>query len=228
MIIVVDAASRRHFSADLAAMHYQRKAVFVDRACWNIPVIANQEIDRYDGLAGTRYLLAKEQLAGPVLASARLLATTGPHLMQELYSAAYRSGLPAGPKVWEVSRYCTSPSVGGRDKRLGLLWEIICGIMEMALMHGIENVIFTANRALLPRALESGWSARTQGQTMSDGDDEVTAVVAAITSEGLDRVRTRHGVSAPVIRRWGPGASRGRPFISRAERAFASTPGQKG
>lgn len=199
MILVVDAANRAHFAADLAAMYCQRKTVFVDRARWNLPVVADQEIDGYDLLADTIYLLGKDEPYGPVLASARLLTTTGPHLMRDLYSASHRAALPSGPTVSEVSRYCTVPGIGGRSKRLGLLWQVICGIMELALDRGIGQVIFAANRALLPLALECGWEARTVGPTMSDGNDEVTAVVAAITPDGLRNVRGRHNVPEPVL-----------------------------
>lgn len=199
MIFVVDAGNRGHFAADIAAMHCQRKVVFIDRAGWKVPVVADQEIDRYDLLEETVYLLAKEEPHGPLLASARLLTTTGPHLMQDLYSASHRAALPSGATVWEVSRYCPSPAIGGRRKRLGLLWEIICAVMELGLARGINQVIFAANRALLPLALECGWDAGPVGPTLSDGDDEVTAVAAAITPEGLSNVRGRHGVPDPVI-----------------------------
>lgn len=199
MIFVIDAANRRHFAADLLAMHSHRKTAFVDRAGWEIPVVADREIDHYDALEDTIYLLAKDEPRGPVLASARLLATTGPHLMQDLYSASYRAALPSGPTVWEISRYCTAPLIGGRSKRLSLLWETICGVMEMALRHGIDHAIFAANRALLPHALDCGWEAKTVGPTMSDGNDEVTVVVAKVTPDGLRNVRDRHGVSDPVI-----------------------------
>jgi N-acyl-L-homoserine lactone synthetase len=200
MILVVDAASRNRFSADLSAMYCQRKAVFVDRAGWTIPVVANQEIDGYDLLEDTLYLLAKDERQGPLLASVRLLATTGPHLMRDLYPASFRVALPSGPTVWEASRYCTAPGIGGRGKRLVLLWEIICGIMEAALDHGINRVIFAANRALLPLALECGWSARIVGPTLMDADDEVTVVVAEITLDGLRNVRNQHDIPEPIVR----------------------------
>ena len=199
MILVAEAGNRTQFAADLAAMHQQRKAVFVDRAGWKVPVVADLEIDRYDLLEDTLYLLAKEEPCGPLLASARLLTTSGPHLMQDLYPASSRAALPTGPGVWEASRFCTAPGVGGRSRRLVLLWEIICGVMELGLAAGIDQVIFAANRALLPLALECGWEARTLGPTMSDGDDEVTAVAAAITPEGLRNVRHRHDIAEPVI-----------------------------
>lgn len=200
MIFIVDARNREHFAADLAAMHRQRKAVFVDRAGWKLSVIADQEIDRYDLLEDTVYLLVKDEPHGPVVASTRLLTTTGPHLMGDLYSAAYRAAIPSGPRVWEVSRYCTAPPIEDRSRRLGLLWETICGIMETALEHGVDHIIFAANRALLPRALECGWQARTAEPTMNDGDDEVTAVIATVTPEGLHNVRVRNGIPEHVIR----------------------------
>ncbi len=200
MIVVVDAGNRGHFAADISAMHRQRKAVFVDRAGWKVPVVADLEIDRYDLLEDTRYLLAKGEPYGPLLASARLLTTAGPHLMQELYPASYRAALPSGPGVWEISRYCTDPGIRGRSKRLGYLWETICAVMELGMAHGIDRVIFAANRALLPLALECGWDAATVGPTLTDGNDEVTAVVAVVTPEGLRNVRDRHGVASPAIR----------------------------
>ena len=56
------------------------------------------------------------------------------------------------------------------------------------------------NAALLPLALECGWSAARLGPTLPDGDDEITAVVASITPEGLRAVRGRLGISGPVTR----------------------------
>lgn len=200
MIFVVDAKHRRHFATDLTDMHCHRKAAFVDHAGWRIPVVADQEIDRYDLLEDTTYLLAKNGPYGPVLASARLLTTTGPHLMLALYSASYRAALPAGPTTWEVSRFCIAPGIRSRSKRLGLLWETICGVMETALLHGVNQVIFAANHSLLPLALECGWKARTVGLTINDGADEFTPVVASITQDGLRNVRDRYRIPAGVVR----------------------------
>jgi N-acyl-L-homoserine lactone synthetase len=199
MIFLVNAENRGQFAADLGDMHRQRKIVFVDRAGWTVPVVGDSEADCYDR-EDTIYLLAKGQPDGQVLASARLLPTTGPHLMSELFAGVCRETPPRGPTVWEVSRFCTTPELSGRGMRLGLLWEVICGVMEAALLYGMDQVLFAANRALLPLALECGWDARTLGPALRDGEDETTAVVAAITQAGLRAVRRRHGVPAPVTR----------------------------
>ena len=199
MIFLVNAENREQFAADLRDMHRQRKIVFVDRAGWTIPVLGDAEVDCYDR-DETIYLLAKGGPDGQLLASARLLPTTGPHLMSDLFAAACRETPPRGPTVWEVSRFCTTPDLHGRGMRLGLLWEVICGVMEAALLYGIDQVIFAANRALLPLALDCGWDARTLGPALRDQEDEVTAVAAKITRAGLRTIRRRHGVPTPVMR----------------------------
>ena len=199
MIFIVNAENRGWFTADLGDMHRQRKIVFVDRAGWTVPVQGDSEVDGYDR-EETTYLLAKAQPEGQVLASARLLPTTGPHLMRDLFAAACRETPPRGPTVWEASRFCIAPDLRGHGLRLALLWEIICGVMEAALLHGMDQVIFVAGHRLLPLALQCGWDARTLGDARHDEEDEVTAVAARITLAGLKTVRRRHGVPAPVTR----------------------------
>ncbi len=199
MIFVVNAENRRQFASDLAEMHRQRKVVFVDRARWNVPVIADREIDCYDH-ESTMYLLAKEKPDGPLLASVRLLPTVGPHLMSDLFAAACSGSAPRGPTVWEASRFCTAPVLQSRSARLALLWEIACGVMETALVYGIDQIIFVANRALLPLALDCGWQARALGPSLRDENDEVTAAAAVVTPEGLRCARERHRVPVPVTR----------------------------
>lgn len=199
MVVVVNAENRRLFEADLVQMYRQRKAVFVDKAGWKIPVNGDMEMDAYDR-DDTIYLLAKDGPVGQVLASVRLLTTTGPHLMCELFNAADREKMPRGATVWEVSRFCTAPGIVGRGRRHALLWEIICGVLETGLLFGVEEVVFAASRALLPLALHGGWEVETLGRDLSDPNDEVTAVAAAITTAGLRQARCLHGISIPAIR----------------------------
>lgn len=199
MIFIVNAGNRAMFERDLLQMHRQRKAVFVEGLGWNVPVVNDLEIDRYDR-EDTTYLVAKEDLGGPVLASVRLLPTIGPHLMIDLFPEACSGETPRGPAIWEVSRFCATPTVRSRRWRMQLLWEMVCGVMETALLFDLDEVTFAANRALLPLMLNCGWHAVPLGPTLPDGNDKVTAVRASITTEGLRNVRRRFGINGPVTR----------------------------
>lgn len=200
MILIVNAENRSLFGAELSEMHRQRKAVFVDECNWRVPVVGDWEMDEYDG-DDTTYLLAKADASSDeVLASARLLPTVRRHLMSDLFVEACNGRAPSGPRIWEVSRFCVNPAVAKRRRRVELLWEVACGVMETALLHGIEKVTFVAGSALLPLALDCGWKCARLGPTLPDGDDEITAVVASITPIGLRAVRRRLGVETPVTR----------------------------
>jgi acyl-homoserine lactone synthase len=199
MFFIVTAENRSLFAAEIAEMHRQRKRVFVDGFGWKIPVVSDMEIDRYDR-NDTIYLIAKAGPQAAVTASVRLLPTVGPHLMSDLFRTACGGSPPCGSSIWEVSRFCIAPEVPSRRSRIGLLWEVICGITETALLFGIERVTFQSNAALLPLVLDCGWSAQPLGPSLPDGDDQITAVTASITADGLRNVRQRFGVPRPVTR----------------------------
>jgi len=198
MIFIVNATNRLRFAADLLQMHRHRKAAFVDVLGWDIPVVDDFEIDRYDQ-DDTTYLIAKREAHGSVLASVRLLPTVKAHLMIDLFRDACLGNAPRGPQIWEVSRFCASPAVRSRRDRVQLFGEIVCGVMETAMAHHVKRVTFSANTALLPISLACGWDAQRLGPTLPDGNDRLTAVSAAIDEQGLRRVRHRFGIAGPVV-----------------------------
>ena len=199
MIFIVNTENRSFFAADLLAMHDQRRSIFIDRLRWPLPSDAGGERDQYDR-DDTIYLLAKSHIRGDILASARLLPTTGPHLLSDHFSHACSNVPPRGDTVWEASRFCPNPEITSSRRRIELFSEIVGGIMECALLYGVTRVTFTANRALLPLALKSGWRATTMGPTLRDGNDTITAVCASITVAGLERVKARIRCSGPLTR----------------------------
>ena len=195
MLMVVDQTNRAAYIRLLDEMHRHRKAVFVDRLGWNLPVSGDHEFDAYDG-AGALYLLSMD--GERLLSSARLLPTTEPHLMSEYFPHLCPGGVPRGPSVWEASRFCVDPELGRRTVRRRELGRIIAGILEVGLDAGIAQVSFVASSALLPLALNAGWAARAIGPTLHDGQDAVTAVIADVTAEGFAAVCTRYGLARTV------------------------------
>lgn len=199
MLFIVSAENRALFGADIDQMHRQRKRVFVDRCGWRIPTVRDMEIDAYDR-DDTIYLIAKETADAPVTGSLRLLPTDKPHLMRDVFSAACGGAPPRGPSIWEASRFCIAPEVRSRRARVGLVPQFICGVLETALLFGVERIVFATHRGLLPIVLDCGWSAMRLGASIPDGDDEITAVGACISPEGLRNVRRRFRITGPVTR----------------------------
>ncbi len=199
MVFIVTAENRTLFDEELVQMHRQRKSVFVDGLRWPLAVTEDLEVDEYDGREAL-YLLITDRHDQDLIASARLLRTDRPHPLGSLFPRLCAGSVPQGPAVWEASRFCPSPLIRTRAARLALLWHIICGILETALLFDIGHITLIANRGLLPCVLDCGWDSVRLGPTLPDGDNEMTALLVHANRDGLRRVRSRYGVATPITR----------------------------
>jgi acyl-homoserine lactone synthase len=199
MIHIVTADNRRHYHHALMEMHRQRKEVFIDQMKWRLEESAGIEIDAYD-CPEAIYLIEAPAPRARVTGSSRLLATDRPHLLGDHFAFLCDSRPPAGPDVWEATRFCPAPDMGLGQPRHDLLARMIAAIMETALIFGIERVTFVANAALTPLAAKAGWDAQPLGAARRVGRDRLTAFAAIIDQRGLRRVRERNGITTPVTR----------------------------
>ena len=198
MINIINSENRHLFRHALMDMHHQRKSIFMDEMKWPLAAPEGFEIDAFDG-EDTTYLIDSAGPRAPVSASVRLLRTDGPHLLGDVFAHLCPDGVPRASTIWEASRFCPSPEAP-RRQRPALLELMIAGIMETALLFGVERVTFVAGAALAPVALRAGWRAAPLGPSVRQERDRVTAIVAEIDLEGLARVRARARVGAPVTR----------------------------
>ena len=84
MLLIVDQSNRDAAHKALRSMFEARKQVFVDLLKWDLPVLAGRyEVDHFDD--GEAVYLIVTDGAARHLASARLLKTTRPALLDSLY-----------------------------------------------------------------------------------------------------------------------------------------------
>jgi acyl-homoserine lactone synthase len=198
MMHLVTDENRDLYRRELRAMHAQRKQVFIDLLKWPLASEGEFESDAFDTESAI-YLL-HFGLNGDLLASARLLRTDQPHLLDTVFPHLCEGDVPRGESIWEATRFCPSPELTAAELKRALLGEIIAGIIEAGLLFGMTEVTFVAGGALKPLALAAGWSARTLGASQRYKGDRVTACAAAVDAAGLRRVRARYGLSAPLLR----------------------------
>ena len=75
--------------------------------------------------------------------------------------------MPRGSTTWEVSRFCVHPGVRAGVDRAVLLHQMTCGVMETALLFGVDAVILVATGKLLSYVLHCGWTATVLGPDAS-------------------------------------------------------------
>lgn len=195
---VVTAANRGGYGIELAAMHRQRRALFVDALGWRgLSVTNGEERDGYD-TAGATYLLAIDG-AGAVRGSLRLLPTTGPHMLSDVFPDFVTGLPPRGPAILEWTRHAPGlpdwPPAVNEAARIALH----LGVLEYAAAHGV--VAFTAimETWLARRARLMGWACAPIGPQRSYGEGEAVAVLNPVRPGHLEALRAKTGRRSPVL-----------------------------
>ena len=198
MVHIVSALNRAGFADQIAQMHRDRKRVFVDWLKWNVPVVDGQyEIDQFDDDRAV-YLIDSDATSGRHLASMRLLPSTGPHLLRDVFPELCDEPLPEGDDVMELTRFCVSPDVPKAEGPL-LMSRMWVAAVEYALLFGITRYSCVSHLARLSVLLSSGLDARPLGLPREIEGQMVGAILFTISPETLRDSRRRFGYRATVL-----------------------------
>jgi N-acyl-L-homoserine lactone synthetase len=172
--------------AALRAMFEARKKVFVDLLGWDLPVLASRyELDQYDN-QDARYLI----LSGPDgthRASARLLPTTEPHLLDTHFAALSDEPIPHGPTVYEITRFCLDRGITAQQRR-DARDQLVRGLVDHARDNQITTYTGVAEPGWLKQILAFGWRARTLGRIMPVEGMTLAALRIEIGPDTHDRL----------------------------------------
>lgn len=198
-MIHVISALNRHLYEDVIEQHFRlRHEIFVEERKWEaLRKPDGREIDAYDNDDAV-YLLALEDRR--VLGGSRLYPTTRPTMMSEVFPhlAAVR-GCPAGPLVWEWSRFFVS-----RERRDGTFnLQLMAAAQEFCLDQGIERLCLVMETWWLPRFHEIGFVVSPLGLPALIDNSWTMAATIEVSEKSLDIVRDRNGMRN-VVRQEGP------------------------
>jgi N-acyl-L-homoserine lactone synthetase len=189
MFLIVNAANRIGERAALRTMFMARKRVFVDLLRWDIPVLDGRyEIDQFDD-QHARYLILLDA-AGRHLASARLLPTTRPGILDGLYPELADEPLPSGDDVYEITRFCLTPDRPAAERR-AIRNQLVTAIARYAIEQGIRCYTGVADLSWSRQILDFGWDCRFLGSPKAVGTATLAALRIAIDQHTLDRLAER-------------------------------------
>jgi acyl-homoserine lactone synthase len=162
MLITVNEANKAREHIALRSMFAARKRVFVDLLKWNLPVLADRfEVDHFDD-PNASYLIVTDP-SGEHLASARLLPTTRPALLDSLFPFLVAGPVPRGERIAEITRFCLSRDVSARERRVARDMLLV-GLVEHALANGLETYTGVAELSWFRQIQTFGWQCRQLGE----------------------------------------------------------------
>lgn len=162
MLHVVQSRAEPVSDSVLRGMFAARKSVFRDLLKWDVPVIDGRyEVDQFDDAHATYLILTDTD--GDHLASARLLPTMRPHLLDSLYSMLCAEGPPRAHDTFEITRFCLDRRLDARRRR-SARDTLVLALVEHALSHGIRVYSAIAEMGWLQQILAFGWRCRPLGE----------------------------------------------------------------
>lgn len=193
----------------LRAMFEARKRVFVDLLKWDVPVLAGTwELDHFDDEQAT-YIIISDGKAGH-LASARLLRTTRPHLLDQLYPDLVEGKIPQGSDTFEITRFCIDPRQRAPERRQARDM-LVTALAQHALSAGIARYTGVAEIGWYQQIAAFGWDCAALGQPRLVGGRMLAAMVITIDEHTPARLDSC-GIWAEA------GTSGGAPAFPAAER----------
>lgn len=193
MLQIVDQMNRAQEHRLLRSMFEARKRVFIDLLKWNLPALADRfEVDQFDDVHATYLIVTDED--GRHLASARLLCTSRPALLDSLFSGLVNGPVPRGDNIFEITRFCLSPAIGASQRRAARD-SLLVGLAEFALTNGITAYTGVAELAWFRQIQTFGWDCRALGEPMLQEGRALTALrididcstVAKLAAAGIAR-----------------------------------------
>jgi acyl homoserine lactone synthase len=172
VIVTIESRNAHKYPELMDEMFRLRARIFRDRLGWDVQVVNGRERDRYDD-AGPVYIIYCDEEGREVKGCLRLLPTTGPTLLADIFSdtipdAAYLSA----PTIWECTRFCINDKfIEGRPSE-GLLFAsmvMIEALGSLAVSAGIESIIGNIDTGMLRLYRRIGCEVEILGSTLRYG-----------------------------------------------------------
>lgn len=203
MIIVIDGINAGKYPGLLRQMYQLRARVFKDRLGWDVQVKDGMEKDHFDDLDPTHIISVDE--SGNVVGSMRLLQTTGPNMLADVFNSILQGDAPPrSPQIWEATRFCVDTDrLNGDRKRNSISYvtsEVMVGAFEYARAAGVLDAVAVID-PIMNRVLKRSANAPYDYLGAPTPMGKVTAMAALMdcSEERISAVRAFAGIEGDVF-----------------------------
>lgn len=203
MIHVIEAWNAEDHEDLLQQMYRMRARVFGERMKWDIKCSSGQEFDDLDNHHPLYVISCDER--GIVNGSCRLLPTTGPTLIDTVFSDTVSDAEKLNdPSIWECTRFCVEEGQKSNQSRgvSRITLQLIRAVLRIAVDNGVETILANINSTTLRIARRVGYEVSLLG--VSERFDPPVYLGSFSVSQGItlvDRLdlqpRRKRGSSAP-------------------------------
>ncbi len=205
MFITVQADEYHRYAELLVEMFRLRKRVFLDELGWDVAAVNDEERDVYDNM-GPVYLLWCSNDCRTLYASMRLMPTTGPTLLYDVFRNTFPRDIElSAPGTWEATRCCVDKETIARDFPHIDLVRAFCLLSlagaECAQSHGISSVVANYEPHMARVYSRAGLQIEEIGRADGYGKLPVCCGHFPISREIVERCRSVLQLTRPLTQK---------------------------
>jgi acyl-homoserine lactone synthase len=188
----------RHLYSEILEDYFRlRHQIYVVERKWTVLERPDKrEMDQFD-TDETVYLLGLEGRS--IVAGMRLVPTTAPTLLSELFPKLSLDGPIRRADVYELSRIFVVPKRRGEHAGPRAEAVIQAAAMEYGLSIGLAAFTIVLESWWLPRLLDQGWAARPLGLPIDIDSMSTVAVMVEVNEQAWTEICVRRAVPGPVL-----------------------------
>ncbi|MEO9338579.1 acyl-homoserine-lactone synthase [Mesorhizobium sp. SB112] len=195
---IVDWANRNKYKSYLEKYFRLRHRIYVAERGWDeISRPIDMEIDAFD-TRDAIYLLGID-LNSEVVGGSRLVPSTKPHLLADVYPVLARGNPPKGEHVYEWTRFFVAPSLrtsGSRSRAAGI---VLCALLEACLRLNIRQLSVVCEAFWPQRFKALGWNVVELGEILQQADGPIVGLLIDITPTALESTRDAYQIEESVV-----------------------------
>lgn len=202
MIRLINGMDYSSRSDELDQMFRLRKRVFADRLGWDVTTFGGYEIDSYD-LLRPLYVLSMDDAGKRVLGSLRLLPSTGPNMLADIFFELLPEGKPIrSATIWESSRYCVDTEAASALGEKGLSYttaELLIALCEIGINVGLTFIVTVIDMRMERILRRLNCMGDRIGEPRKYGSVTALAGLWETELEMLEELRTASGIHSSVL-----------------------------
>jgi N-acyl-L-homoserine lactone synthetase len=206
MLKLIESSYASFFPKEIDAMFRNRAETFSDRLGWEVVVKDGYERDCFDD-ADPLYLVSVDRDTEQYWGSLRLLPTTGPNMLRDVFPQLLDGDFIESATMWESSRICAATAPGQPDRsRSGVnyvLSELVLGIAEVAVAVGLTQIVSVFDARMLRVLKAAGCNPKIIGRPQRIGNTMSYAGLFDAGEGPLKALRAASGIENSVL---APGA----------------------
>ena len=160
-----------------------------------------KEIDLFDS-EDPLYILSTNDETGRLEGSVRLLPTTGPNMLRDVFPVLLPDGMVVeSPIIWESSRFCIEPDMDhiGASRINRITTELLCGLVEVGQRANLSHIVsvYDARMARIFRA--SNCPAEVIGTPTRIGRVMTYAGLFEVSQSLWNDIAATGAITSPVL-----------------------------